>query len=153
LFREQWVPIIFDLKCSNCDYVSTASSTGFVILDDGTEEMLGHPTESVRAKTLSGLTLEELVRSGRIRYGHQLVCGACGELGLYPREELGLPTESGELNGYFAQLTYHPSDADAAHATCKSCGEHAVRGMEKLEGLTCPKCGRMTQSMEVGGIS
>lgn len=147
------MPIIFDLKCSSCDYKSMASSTGIVILDDGTEERLGHPTESVRTKRLTGLTLEELVRTDRIRYAHQLVCGACGELGVYRREELGLSTESGDLNIYFAQLTYHPSDVDAARATCKSCGRQAVRRMDNLTDLICPKCGRITQSMEIGGIS
>src|SRR6266566_1051854 len=140
------MPIVFDLKCTNCDYSAMSSNTGVVRLDDGREEILGHPAEDVRAREWTGLTLKDLVRDDRLRYAHELVCGACGKLAPYSREDLGLRTESGGLRVYFNQLTYHPSDADAANAKCKACGKRAVRGMQEMEGLICPVCRHTTQS-------
>jgi hypothetical protein len=147
------MPIVFELKCSDCNYMAMASSSGVLVNDDGNHVILGHPGETGRVRDLSGKTMEELLQLDRIRYVYQLVCGACGELGLYSREDLGLSTETGELGVYFRLLTYHPSDADAAHAACKSCGKHLVRGMAEMEGLVCPRCGHTTQSMVQAGIS
>jgi hypothetical protein len=147
------MPIIFELKCSNCDYVAMASNSGVLVTDDGSEVILGHPGETWRVRELSGKTMEELLELDRIRYAHWLVCGACGEMGVYSREDLGLTTATGPLEVYFRQLTYHPTDADAAHAACKSCGEHSVRGMADMDGLVCPRCGNATQSMVTAGIS
>lgn len=127
-----------------------ASGTALIRLDDGSEKILGHPAEDVRARMWTGRSLDELVKDGRVSYGYELVCAACGKVAMYRREELGLRTRRGS---YISQLVHRPSDTEASRVTCKACGKKAVRGMKRLEGLICPKCGRNTQSMDVGGIS
>ena len=147
------MPIIFALTCSTCGHRAQASSTGLVVMDDGHEEILGHPAESGRAKRLTGQSLDDLLSAGRINYAYHLVCEGCGSVCLYRRSDLGLQTQAGDRATYVRQLVYQPSDEDVVGAWCKVCGRHQLRGMAELEGLICPKCGNRTQSMKVSGIS
>jgi hypothetical protein len=75
------MPTIFQYKCENysqCKFIIIdTGSTMHVKLDDGVTKVLSHPSEEARALALTGKSIFELNREGRIYYKKSKICFTC----------------------------------------------------------------------------
>ena len=71
--------IIFRASCAACGFESPFVSDGWlaVRLDSGELEVLPHPAEAERLKSL-GYTLEEAEKQGRLEHYLEVLCDNCG---------------------------------------------------------------------------
>jgi hypothetical protein len=138
------VPLIFELTCGSCGF-KKEMSTGYAVVDmeDGREEICGHPTERSQAKRLTGLDWSDLVGQGRIGYRYALTCRACGRTDNYRTRR---PSRRGPFSGLVGGITHVPSEKEASTHTCNNCGSHQLIASSKVgSGLghrpaPCPQC-------------
>ena len=157
------MPAIMRACCDACDYGvgSCPQSVTFAVLDDGKEEVLGHPCEEEDAIELTGKSLRELAKENRLRYRYGLICRTCGEYDLYTNP-------SAKKAGHILSIVGSISPADANEMECVHCSS---KGLQSVMGETigclafllgqqpkpntfdCPKCKKGVVVIEKWGQS
>lgn len=114
------MPLLFTYQCSEgCDFRIKGYGGPYMYLKiDDKEEILPHPLEDKYAKSLTGKSLDDLVKEGRVIFKHDRICLRC----LQPEKD------------------------------CK-CEKAEFVEIPKLEGMTCPKCGKGKIIKGSAGIS
>jgi hypothetical protein len=138
------MPLIYELKCAACGFTKELITGNAVVdLDDGREEVCGHPTERFQAKRLTGLEWTELVKQGRIGYRYALTCRECGHIDYYRTSR---PRRRGPFAGLVGGITHIPGDKEASEHACSSCGAHNLVAISKVGSgrgrkvAPCPNC-------------
>jgi hypothetical protein len=78
------VPHLFGILCPTCTEESWVSvATTWIEMDDGSEQIVGHPGEVRRVEEWTGRSFHEVLDADRLHYDRLLVCRACKATGQY----------------------------------------------------------------------
>ena len=137
------MPAIMRAFCDTCDYCTRllSQSATFVVLDNGKEEVLGHPLESSDARKLTGKSLRKLAKENRLRYKYGLICRTCGEYGLY---ENPCAKKAGHIRSIVGSI----SATDADEMECIHCGN---KGMQSVMGELISTRAYLQGQLSLGG--
>ncbi len=139
------MPAVYRVDCDSCEVATVASeSITLVRLDDGSEEICGHPAERERAEYATGISWKQLRRDGRILYRYGAACASCGKIDYYDRRWRART----HIGGIVARLSRVDLDA----LVCSACGEAELRPLHQLK-FACPSCGEGWVQAKMWGIS
>lgn len=160
------MPAVYSTQCDSCDHSELFSgSITYVLLDDGSEKICGHPGEALIAESVTDKSWSELRRTNRIFYRYPLVCLFCGTVDDYgPRDlKVDMPTR-----GHIRSIVDNPSRGAAKLYTCRSCGKMELRPASDYAGiinsilnyfgskrmdLPCPGCRTGKMTIKIWGVS
>jgi hypothetical protein len=132
------VPAIYRIECDQCDFRRLASqSATFVLGEDDSWEIVGHPVERLRAERTTGEPWSKLVADGRIAYRYGAICRHCGTVDFYP-------VTSQPRRDHVWSITRMPTTKDLADTPCSSCSQAELLAVtdKRMTGMLCPQCQR-----------
>jgi hypothetical protein len=129
------VPAIYRIECEQCDFRRLASqSATFVLGEDDSWEIVGHPVERLQAERKTGDSWSQLVADGRVAYRYGAICRHCGTVDFY--------AVTGQRRGHTRSITWMPRTKEFAESPCSYCGHTELLAVsdKHMAGMLCPQC-------------